>query len=169
MAAAKKRGGKASRRKAQPVDDRRRPLVVEVESERSARAALIRAAFERGELRSKESPQEALNRNKAYYSANLPPGEAAAALDAYVRRHQLASSAPEQSRHVGRPLKKAQGVIHFKHFVEKKLYPQCFDELYAESIAEFLSDPGDRKAREKSIITNVKAYEARLKEKRGGF
>lgn len=152
------------------VDDQHRPLVVEIVSERSARAGRIRVDRERGEPRSKESPKEALDRYKTYLFSHLPLEEATAAYEAYLARHPLASNAPaEPPRHVGRPLKKAQGVIHNKHFIENKPYRQCFDELYAESNEECLSEPYDRKSREKSITTNVEAYEARLRKKRGGL
>jgi hypothetical protein len=170
MGRVKKRAGKLASKEVRSVNDQRPGLLVQVVSERSARAALIRADRERGEPRSKESPKEALDRYKTYLFSHLPLEEATVHFEKYLARHPLASNAPaELPPHVGRPLKKAQGLIHHKHFIENKPYRQCFDELYAESNEECLSDPYDRKSREKSITTNVEAYEARLSKKRGGL
>jgi hypothetical protein len=107
---------------------------------RETRAADIRAAYERGELATKETAEESAARNAAYDALHGPPPR--------VR--------------VGRKVGAATEAVHRKRFTEGKPWKQCFGEYYTES--RWKPQKPKIKQFETMKRNNVKAYERRLQE-----
>ena len=109
---------------------------------REQRAAEIRAAYERGERKSKETAVEMAARNAAYLAQNQWQG------------------------HKGRKLLPETWALHSKFYREKKPWRQCFEELYAEGFPKPL--PEKIVEVERRRRNDAKGYEKRLKGRIAG-